>query len=347
MKTSRGVVVSAVVAGGLVFSTGVGLAGSTAPEAVAPTPLSAEDERAGELGKGILLSAMDAAEGNVEQAALGAVEEVVDYWLAGLGSDLPDWAKRVEFEWSIQENQKPEWSILTVQPLWESDGLQDTVFTQLSQRGYSMFGDYRNVTNVGLGYRRLLFDNAVLVGVNGFFDYEWENHHQRTSLGAEVKWAGLDFGVNRYWGISSAHSVDNAGTSEEPLDGHDIELRAQVPYLPWARIGARRYWWETKTASEDIKGWEASAEFDLHQNLQVEAGVKSDNFMTDADENEGFVQMRVHLDLGRPVAMSSEFVSASPWLMRDMSEYRLEKVRRENKIIVERRSSGVVIARGS
>jgi hypothetical protein len=33
--------------------------------------------------------------------------------------------------------------------------------------------------------------------------------------------------------------------------------------------------------------------------------------------------------------------------MRDMKDYRFDKVKRENKIIVERRSGGITIARGT
>jgi hypothetical protein len=88
---------------------------------------------------------------------------------------------------------------------------------------------------------------------------------------------------------------------------------------------------------------------DLHQNLQIEGGVVSDNFIKDGNDNEGFVMVRFSMDLGenRPVATSNRMIDSVAWHMRDMKDYRLDKVRRENKIIVERRSSGVVIARGT
>lgn len=299
------------------------------------------------LSLGLMKSALQAADGDTTTALLSIGETAVDYWLPSLGKDLPEWAKHIEGEWEVNENNVPRWSVLGVFPLFESQDLQDTVFTQISQRRYQLLGIERDVTNVGLGYRRLFFDNSVLVGVNGFYDYEWEYNHQRVSAGVEAKWAGLDFGANTYWKASSSHTA-GLNTEEEVLDGHDIRLAAQVPYLPWARVHGRRYWWKTSDLNEDIKGWEAGLEMDIHQNLQIESGVKSDNFINDGDNNEYFLKMRLSMDLGdRPVAMSSQWVSGNPWLMRDMSQYRLEKVRRENKIIVERRSSGVVIARGN
>ncbi len=298
------------------------------------------------LSSGVANSIAQISNGNEVGAAVSLGKGVVDYWLPQIGEDLPEWVKHMEFEWGVNESNAPEYSILGVFPLYESEDLQDTIFTQLSQRRYRYLGVDRDVTNAGLGYRRLFFDNQVLVGVNGFFDYGWKYNHQRVSAGAEAKWAGLDFSTNYYLRASNRHSAGGS-SSEEVLDGHDIRLAAQIPYLPWARIHGRRYWWSTNRSAEDIKGWEMGMEMDLHQNLQLEAGLVSDNFIEDGNNNEGYIKLRFAMALNRPVAASSEWISENPWLMRDMSEYRLDKVQRENKIIVERVSSGVVITRGS
>tara|TARA_R110002110_G_scaffold192614_31_gene400911 strand:- start:2320 stop:3363 length:1044 start_codon:yes stop_codon:yes gene_type:complete len=309
------------------------------PGAESETPLS-------RLSYGLADSIAQVSNGNEVGAVVALGKGAVDFWLPQIGDDLPEWLKHMEFEWGVNENNTPEYSILGVFPLYESEDLQDTVFTQLSQRRYRYLGVDRDVTNAGLGYRRLFFDNQVLVGVNGFFDYGWKYNHQRVSAGAEAKWAGLDFSTNYYLRASNRHSAGGS-SSEEVLDGHDIRLAAQIPYLPWARIHGRRYWWSTNRSAEDIKGWEMGMEMDLHQNLQLEAGLVSDNFIEDGNNNEGYIKLRFAMALNRPVAASSEWISENPWLMRDMSEYRLDKVQRENKIIVERVSSGVVITRGS
>lgn len=283
------------------------------------------------------------AQGSGTQAATTLANAGIDYMFDGVGQDLPDWAKRVEFDVTFQEIGKPHWSVLTVQPLFESDDLQDTVFTQLSQQRYNYLGDDRDVTNVGLGYRRLMADNTVLAGVNSFFDYDWRYHHQRASVGAEVKWYGLDFSTNRYFGLSNWHAVGTQ-VEERPLDGHDMELGAQVPYIPWARVYAKWYDWRTIRDTSDIDGWMASTEMDLTQNLRLEAGLKDDD-TTNAPE--GFATIRFHFAFNKPTANSNKLVDDQPWQMRDMREYRLEKVRRQNKVIVERASSGVVLKRGT
>lgn len=279
--------------------------------------------------------------------AAGVANSSIDFILPTLGEKLPEYLKGLEIEVNFREDLKPEYAILTVQPLWQSEGKDRTVFTQLSQRRYSYLGTDRDVTNAGLGYRQAFLENSIMAGVNGFFDYEWKRGHKRAGVGAEVKWSGLDLTANTYYAISnkSGRGLDGDAV-EEVLDGHDIELSAQLPYLPWAKVHARRYYWDSVANSEDVKGWSASLEADLQQNLKIEGGWNKDNFMA---ERESFVKLAFHIPFGapRPVAMSSKFISDSAWEKRDMRDHMLDKVRRENKIIVERTSSGVVITRGN
>jgi hypothetical protein len=85
---------------------------------------------------------------------------------------------------------------------------------------------------------------------------------------------------------------------------------------------------------------------DLHQNVSLEAGWRDDNFSDD----ETFMKVTYKLGFNnpkKPVAFSSAFISDQAWEKRDMREHTLDKVRRENRIIVERRASGVVITRSN
>ncbi|PHS76803.1 MAG: hypothetical protein COB59_10405 [Rhodospirillaceae bacterium] len=275
------------------------------------------------------------------------INSSVDYMLPAFGQNLPDYLKRVEFELKFQDNLKPEWSILTVQPLYQSPGKQKTVFTQISQRRYNYLGTDRDVTNLGFGYRQLFADNTILAGVNTFIDYEWKRKHKRAGVGAEIKWSGLDFTFNNYHALSNKSGNGfSDDTQEEVLSGRDFELSAQVPYLPWAKVHASRYYWDSVANAEDVKGWSTSLEAEVHQNLTIEAGLTDDNFI---DKREKFAKLTFSIPFGapRPVMMSNNLVSDRAWDMRDMSEYTLTKVRRQNKIIVERTTSGVVITRGN
>ncbi len=312
-------------------------------------PSYAEDQNAQKTYQKVAQSVQMAASNNVEGAAVNLGQAAIEYFLPAIGEELPEWAQRIEFEAEIQDDGKPYWSLLTVQPLYESEGKEQTVFTQLSQNRYEYLGTDRDVTNIGLGYRQLLNDNTIMLGANTFFDWEWKRQHKRFGMGVEAKWSGLDFASNAYWGIGGATGRGlSGGTREEVLDGYDVELGLQVPYMPWARVYGKRYFWDSVLNSEDIKGWTASLEADVHQNLTVEAGWRDDNFSDD----EVFMKLSFNFGPGggqanRPVALSSSFIADQAWDMRDMSEHNLDKVRRENRIIVERRSSGVVISRSN
>jgi hypothetical protein len=46
-----------------------------------------------------------------------------------IGDDMPDWAKRIEWEIRFNEDVDPTGSILTVQPLYQDDTLTDYFYT--------------------------------------------------------------------------------------------------------------------------------------------------------------------------------------------------------------------------
>ncbi len=298
---------------------------------------------------GLMSAAGSAATGNNPGAPSQALNAGIDFILPALHDYGPDWLKhwlkRVEVEFHLRDNLKPEFSILTVQPLFESKDLVNTVFTQLSQRRYWMLNKHRNVSNIGLGYRRLFLDDTLLAGANIFFDNEWTNYHNRGSLGAEIRWFGVDLYFNAYRHLSGNREVE-ASKFERALDGYDIEWTVQAPYLPWLRGRGKRFEWSTVDVAENVGGWTVGFEADLHQNLQIEyKAVDASN--QSSWEHAVFIRFRYNFPQ-RAVAMSSRFVDSKPWEMRDMKHYRLDKVRRENKIILENTVSGsVTVGRGT
>ncbi len=267
------------------------------------------------------------------------------YLLPSLGEGAPEWAKRIEVESDIQRGLKPTYSILTVQPLYQDAGKQNTLFVQVSQLRYDMIDKYRDTTNIGLGYRRLLLENQMLVGINSFFDHEWTYGHNRYSVGGELKWAMLDFNTNLYRAITGYKTIDAAtSTTERAMSGYDVELRSQIPFVPWMRVGATYYRWKSDL-TDDTKGWRYSADADLTQNLSIEAGWMNDN-VNPKGAYAKFVLRLARTD--RPVMLSDKFVSKQVFEQRDMRTYTLDKVRRENRIMVERQiAGGIIVTRGN
>lgn len=267
--------------------------------------------------------------------------------LPSLGGDAPDWAKRIEIEGSFFDRGKGSQSILTVQPLYQSPGKVNTVFVQGSVFRYSMYGEYRITGNLGLGYRRLFADNTVMAGVNAFIDDEFTNNHRRDSIGGEIKWGPLDFGTNLYRALSGERQV---GTSiEQALNGWDAEIGSQIPYLPWAEAFVQHYYWQKHVAAQNVQGNRYSADFALHPNVTLEIGRSDDNFQDLDNKHQDYLVVRFHLaSLSRPTLTTGPVISDAVFEARDLGDHTLDKVRRENRIIVERRTTGgVIVGRGN
>jgi len=243
---------------------------------------------------------------------------------------------RTELELELEKLRPPTYSLLTVQPLYQDKDKLNTVFVQGSQSRYSLFRDYRDTTNLGVGYRRLFLDNSLLSGLNALFDQEWTNGHRRMSVGGELKWAMLDFYANRHFALTGDKAV-HPGITEKALGGYDIEMRAQVPYLPWLRVGAKGYAWHAR-GFEDIRGWSSSLDADIAKNFLLEAGANDDNMQSDPS---AFIKLTFRLPSpDRPVLASGARVDSKPFDMRDMKAYALDKVRRQNKIMCQDSPSG-------
>ncbi len=265
-----------------------------------------------------------AMRGNLKIAALRSLKPMADLWLPYVGGNaFQDWVKRLEFEVDIEEDGKTNYSLLTVQPIVQFEDRIHTIFTQLRID--------ETTANAGLGYRRLLLGNSVLVGANSFYDWDYDKGHRRLGFGVELKWNAFDLRGNIYEALSGLHSVGHSRL-EEALDGYDYEFTSQVPYLPWARFHAGGFFWNART-SKNIKGYRLAMELDLHPNFQVELGISDDN----ASEEVWFTEFRFRVGDNRiPVASRAQWHDTEPFRARDMRDQTLVKVRRQNTIVVER-----------
>lgn len=257
-----------------------------------------------------------------------------------------DWMERTEISVDVTRGEKPTWSIETVQPLMQDAEQQNTVFTQLRAARANRFGESRHTFNIGAGYRKLFAENTVLGGINAFYDIETKHSLKRWGLGAELRWSAFDVYLNKYYGLTGWKTT-NLGAEEKPLDGYDADLSSQVPYMPWARFHVIHYKWNKERAVEDLTGNKLSLEALLTPNLNLEVGR---NFNTNnIAEDSNYLMLRWRLDGSgskQPSAMNG-LVTTKAFEMRDMREHTLDRVRRNNTLVVERSTGGIVIARGN
>ena len=143
----------------------------------------------------------------------------------------------------MRENYSADFSILLVRELASSS--EDNMFTQLSLFNTEKNSKDRIVANLGLGKRFLSEDKFSMTGVNTFLDYD-EEGNLRASVGLEVRNAVLNFAFNNYFGMDDADG-------EKVLDGYDMRLASQVPYIHWADFFINSYSWDG-VKRDDVEG---------------------------------------------------------------------------------------------
>ncbi|MBF0572046.1 MAG: inverse autotransporter beta domain-containing protein [Candidatus Omnitrophica bacterium] len=274
--------------------------------------------------------------------------DTLSYMHNGLWSDAPDWVKRTEWNVNFDRVNGTEYDILTTQPLWQSVSNENTVLTQWSYEHYKLYDIDRDTINGGLGYRRLLLDNTLLLGINNMYDYEVSYDHARSSIGGDAKWGPLDFYSNYYYRLNGVKIVK--GAEERVNNGYDLGLGLPLPYLPWAKVNVKYYDWYGIYAPNTMGG-EYSGEIILTPNLSLVIGTRGKTPETTRQDN--YVMLSFHFG-GKSKSKGTLFtqpVSSQMFETRDLTEETLDKINRENRIMLERvvRNPGgitVVIKKG-
>ena len=235
-----------------------------------------------------------------------------------------------ELSIDLRENHSPDYSLLLVREL-NGETTQNT-FTQLSLFNTEKNSEDRNVLNFGLGKRFLSNDKFSLTGLNAFLDYDDEGN-LRSSIGLEIRNAVLDFSFNNYFALDDADG-------ENVLDGYDLRLASQIPYVHWADIFINSYSWDG-VKRDDVEGLMYGTEMLLSPNINLEIAF-DDKDKAGLDDEYYAKIMFVHPP--RNSASISDGISSDMWrAQKDMSDEMLTKVKRNNKIMVEFSGSASIV----
>ncbi len=230
----------------------------------------------------------------------------------------------------LRENYSPDFSILMVREL--SSDTNENTFTQLSLFNTEKNSDDRIVANLGLGKRFLSEDKFSMTGINAFVDYDDEGN-LRSSIGFEMRNAVLNFAFNNYFGLDDADG-------ERVLDGYDMRLASQIPYIHWADLFVNSYSWEGEKRN-DVDGLMIGSELSLSPNLNFEIAY-DDKDRAGLDDEYYVKLMFVHPPRNGPTL--SDGISDDMWRKQtDMSDQMLTKVKRNNKIFVEFSGSANIV----
>jgi hypothetical protein len=241
-----------------------------------------------------------------------------DYISGSLGSIFPT----AEVSLSSGTSDKVIGSILFVSPLSDINNKENTLFTQ----GSIYFSDDdRETLNLGIGNRKLLINDTLMLGANIFYDNEIDYGHTRASFGIEAISSVGSLRANQYYAISGWKDVGE--TQEKALNGSDIEVGVPLPYLPWTNFYLRTFEWKGVDGAADLKGDEMSLEAKLPLGLNVEVGKRSDDGIT---EDQEFIKLTWTCCSNKEQNFG---ISDTAYSLTSVADQRFQKVRRQNLIV--------------
>ena len=231
----------------------------------------------------------------------------------------------------LRENNKPDYSILGVREILEIDS--GNIFTQFSLFNTEQNNSERIIGNLGIGSRKLLNNDTLMIGMNAFIDQDFNESHKRGSFGFEVRNSVLDFNGNMYRSLQDT-------TKEIILDGWDYRLAGQVPYVHWSKLFINGYEWDG-VLREDIKGMKIGSEMVLSPISILELAYDDKDKKGLEDEWYAKIQFIYPPKNNGPTAMDG--ISDLAWKEnKDMSGELLSKVQRNNKIMIEFKGSSTI-----
>tara|TARA_Y100001970_G_scaffold179232_2_gene218146 strand:- start:78 stop:962 length:885 start_codon:yes stop_codon:yes gene_type:complete len=271
-----------------------------------------------------------------------AKKNILDNMSVGISSALENFIGGegdTEVQIVTGEDYHPEFSIMTVRPLATHPGV-NAWFVQLQLNDTKIRGKGRLSTNLGVGYRKLSESKNSFTGANLFIDYDAEGN-ARSSVGLELRSSAFEVIANYYQALSG--SVTVGSYSERSLDGSDISIVGEIPYLPWASIVANHYEWKANKNSKSSKGDKLSLELAITPSLIVDIGYDDNNI----HGTSNFAKIMFVYPPRERVTATNNLVGEKAFSQIDMSDELLSKVRRSNKQIIESEGTGVVMARSN
>ena len=203
---------------------------------------------------------------------------------------------------------------------------------QVSPKGYKMGGRVKKMGG-GMMKRKPMMKGSK----PDFLDLDKEMN-SRVSLGSELKAANFNFTGNYYLGLSGAETIN--GVKEKVLDGHEINLSSQLPFMPWTRLNVQNYDFEKDKASENTDGNLVSLEMNLTPSIQFEA---SKNFIstTGVEDEENFKIMYYNPPRNKS-SLQDGFLSSTAFEKGDVEAKMKDKVRRRNAMTIEVQGAVVI-----
>ena len=249
-----------------------------------------------------------------------------------LNGTLSEMFPTAEVSLSSGSTNEVSGSILVVKPLSDINDNENILFTQAS---LFLSDNSRETLNLGIGKRKLLNDDTLLIGANLFYDHELDYDHQRASVGLEAISSVGSLRLNQYYGLSGKEKGFN-DVNEEALDGQDMEVGAPLPYLPWTNLSYRSFEWKGVDGTDDQKGDEISLEAKF-SGFNVEVGKRSNDGNTEDNEFLKLTWTCCNKD------QEEIAISDTAYELTSVADQKFAKVERQNLIVKQKEMSFSVI----
>ena len=271
---------------------------------------------------------------DLEGTIIGKTNSFLDGLTSNVSEQLlnNDTVKHLEFDIQLQEHLKPTLSLTNVNKIYEN--VNSAFFNQNTLSIY----DRDQTVNLGLGYRTLINEDRVLLGANIFFDYSFDEAHQRNGAGLEAISSVFDLRANYYDATSGIQTLGD-GSTEEALDGWDTRLDYHLPIDNDVRIFASLFEFENASGLLELKG-EKYGLTGSFNNLNYEAGYIDDNKTGDGS----FASIKYTIPLGNKAVKSKSNGELINYVSVRNRLY--DPVKRENKIRVVKISATNIVVSG-
>ena len=280
-----------------------------------------------------------AVNADVKGQALSKISEKISEYTIGL---IPgEGTTEFDVQLSDKDDNDPRFNLLLLRNLIKTDN--SNFFTQMNLHTQDVgASDLRYIGNFGLGYRMLSDDNSYMLGGNIFYDRDLKNDHARASIGLEAKAGVLDFNFNHYEAATLQKVID--GNKEQALGGMDYTLATQVPYMPWAKFNFTGYKHEGDLATIDTKGEKYNTEMNLTSSLVFE--VEYDRSGNEGGDDYSSAKITfVYPPRNSNPSLIDGFLGSQAFYKKDMTSTLVEKVKRNNDIIIETQGAIIVTSK--
>ena len=259
---------------------------------------------------------------DLQGTLIGKTNNFLDNIMGGLSESLlnNDRIKHLELDVEVQDQLKPTFSITNVNKI--SEDSSGVFFNQNT----ASFHNNDQTLNLGVGYRQLINEDKILLGVNIFLDYSFDDAHQRNGIGLEAISSVFDIRGNYYDATSGIQDI-SAGKTEEAMDGFDVRLDYHLPFNNNTRVFTSLFDFENGAGSFGVKGEKYGLSI-LTSNLDLEIGYVDDNRTGDGR----FANVSYTVPLGIKDIQSKKSDDLFEYVSVRHRLY--EPVKRENKIKV-------------